>query len=60
MAASDPQRAQKKGDEIVKNTYRTLMTRGMKGCCVYATDPNLEAYLKQRCKEAYEYRSIIP
>lgn len=60
MAASDPQRAQKKGDEIVKNTYRTLMTRGMKGCCVYATDPNLEAYLKQRCKEAYEYRSMIP
>lgn len=58
MAQSDPERAQKLGDEIIKNTYRTLMTRGMKGCCVFATDPGLEAYLKQRCKEAYEYRSI--
>jgi DUF2075 family protein/phage repressor protein C with HTH and peptisase S24 domain len=28
-------------DEIIKNTYRTLMTRGMKGCYVYFCDPAL-------------------
>ena len=29
---------------IVKNTYRTLMTRGMKGCYVYFCNKNLQAY----------------
>ena len=33
-------------DSIIKNTYRTLMTRGMKGCYVYCTDKNLNKYLK--------------
>ena len=28
-------------DTIIKNTYRTLMTRGMKGCYVYCTDKQL-------------------
>lgn len=28
-------------DEIIKNTYRTLMTRGMKGCYVYFCDSTL-------------------
>ncbi len=44
----DPQRALKESDEIIKNTYRTLMTRGMKGCYVYCTDRNLAEYLKER------------
>ncbi len=56
MERSDPIRASKLADEIIKNTYRTLMTRGMKGCCVYATDPNLETYLKHKCSEAYRYQ----
>jgi len=30
---------------IIKNTYRTLMTRGMKGCYIYCTDKALEEYL---------------
>ncbi len=29
---------------IIKNTYRTLMTRGMKGCYVYFTDKETEKY----------------
>lgn len=37
-------------DEIIKNTYRTLMTRGMKGCYVYCTDKKLAQYLKDRSK----------
>lgn len=48
MEREDPKHALKLADEIIKNTYRTLMTRGMKGCYVYATDPNLRSYLKER------------
>lgn len=33
-------------DKIIKNTYRTLMTRGMKGCYVYCVDKELNEYLK--------------
>ena len=35
-------------DRIIKNTYRTLMTRGMKGCYVYCVDKNLQEYLINR------------
>ena len=37
--------ADRVADSIIKNTYRTLMTRGMKGCYVYCTDKNLKEYL---------------
>jgi uncharacterized protein len=32
---------------IILNTYRTLMTRGLKGCYVYATDPGVREWLRQ-------------
>ena len=38
--------ANKIADNIIKNTYRTLMTRGMKGCYVYCVDKELQEYLK--------------
>ena len=41
-------KAQKLADEIIKNTYRTLMTRGRFGCYVYCVDPELAKYLKMR------------
>lgn len=41
-----PEETQAKADLIIKNTYRTLMTRGMKGCYVYFTDKETEAYFK--------------
>lgn len=44
----DPDNAVAIADEIIKNTYRTLMTRGMKGCYVYCVDENLGRYLKER------------
>jgi len=37
--------ASKIADTIIKNTYRVLMTRGMKGCYIYCVDKNLEKYL---------------
>ena len=39
--------ADKIADLIIKNTYRTLMTRGMKGCYVYCTNKQLLEYLKK-------------
>ena len=53
IAKNNPQEADRLADEIIKNTYRTLMTRGMKGFYVYCTDSKLSEYLKERLnKEA--------
>ena len=46
----NPEFAKKEADEIIKNTYRTLMTRGMKGCYVYCTDSQLSDYFKECLK----------
>lgn len=45
---SDPSQALKTADRIIRNTYRTLMTRGMKGCYVYFCDKPLAAYFKSQ------------
>jgi len=45
LMKTDPDKAYKLADEIIKNTYRTLMTRGMKGCYVYCVDKELEEHL---------------
>ena len=50
LAKDDPEKASQLADEIIKNTYRTLMTRGMKGCYVYCTDSELATYFKERLK----------
>lgn len=52
LADHNPEEASKKADEIIKNTYRTLMTRGMKGCYVYCTDSNLAEYLREAVSHA--------
>lgn len=44
----DPVKAAEIADEIIKNTYRTLMTRGMKGCYVYCVNKELDNYLRVR------------
>ncbi|WP_200889529.1 DUF2075 domain-containing protein [Cohnella kolymensis] len=33
--------------ELVKNVYRILMSRGMKGCYVFCRDPAVQQYLKR-------------
>ena len=40
--------ANKIADSIIKNTYRTLMTRGMKGCYVYCLDKKMQEYIKTK------------
>jgi DUF2075 family protein len=43
----DPISAEVKADEIIRNTYRTLLSRGMKGCYVYFVDPATAEYFKK-------------
>jgi DUF2075 family protein len=44
----NPPVAEVKADEIIRNTYRTLMSRGMKGCYVYFTDPATADYFRSQ------------
>jgi len=50
MAKNNEDKANELADQIIKNTYRTLMTRGMKGCYIYCVDKNLQQYFKDKLK----------
>ncbi len=50
MNVKNPLAAKELADRIIKNTYRTLLTRGQKGCYIYCCDKELEKYLKERLK----------
>ncbi|RZU01178.1 DNA/RNA helicase domain-containing protein [Rivibacter subsaxonicus] len=54
MLKAEHEGARALADTIVKNTYRTLMTRGMKGCYVYCVDAPLAAYLRTRLQTVSE------
>lgn len=51
MYTESPEDAKKRVDPLIKNTYRTLMTRGMKGCYIYSTDEETREYFKQVIRE---------
>ena len=44
----DAAEAGRVADRIIKNTYKVLMSRGMKGCYVYCTDPGMREHLRKR------------
>lgn len=44
LLKEEPDHARSQADQIIKNTYRTLMTRGQKGCYLYATDDETHEY----------------
>ena len=46
-----PQEAKQRLQSIIKNTYRTLMSRGMKGCYVYFVDKEMEKYFISRLSQ---------
>ncbi|MCM3638882.1 DUF2075 domain-containing protein [Sporosarcina luteola] len=56
IAKEDPEKAHALADPIIRNTYRTLMTRGQKGCFVFCTDSALQDYLKERLERVTLYR----
>lgn len=37
-------------DDLIRNTYKVLLTRGMKGACVYSTDPETQAFLEKMAR----------
>lgn len=58
MLSNDPKQALALGDMIIKNTYRTLMTRGQKGCFIYCVDPETQEYFKRRLSQSYTQESF--
>ena len=47
LMSEEPEYARVQLDMIIKNTYRTLMTRGQKGCYIYSVDPETNAYFNE-------------
>ncbi|MGO3455235.1 MAG: DNA/RNA helicase domain-containing protein [Marinomonadaceae bacterium] len=43
----EPKAALDAAAEVIKNTYRTLMTRGQKGCFIYCTDQETREYFQK-------------
>lgn len=41
-------------DKIIRDTYKTLLSRAMKGCFIYCTDKALSDYLKTRIEKNRE------
>ena len=47
LLSDDPSGGARKLDSIIKNTYRTLMSRGQKGCYVFSEDSETREYFGQ-------------
>lgn len=64
LVKEDPAIAKTRLDAIIKNTYRTLMTRGQKGCYVYFVDAETRQFFANRivsgpvCEQAPETVSV--
>ena len=61
LMKENPIEAARVADEIIKNTYRVLLTRGQKGCFIYCEDEPLREYLKERINrtKAWENRFYV-
>jgi DUF2075 family protein len=51
-ADSVVKRSKEKFVDLVKNTYRVLLSRGMKGCYVYFMDKDTERFVRSRTESA--------
>lgn len=58
LMRTDPSEAQARTDLIIKNTYRTLMTRGMKGCYVYCVDRALGEFFESRIQNEIAFGPV--
>lgn len=47
LIKSHPKETAEEVDKIIRNTYRTLMTRGMKSCTIWCEDAELNEYFKK-------------
>ena len=48
---SEVKRGKEKFTDLVKNTYRVLLSRGMKGCYVYFMDKDTERFIRSRTEK---------
>ena len=55
----NPEKAKQIADRIIKNTYKVLMTRGLRGCYIYCEDKPLAEYIKGKIKVNKEYQYPI-
>lgn len=46
-------------DRIIRNTYKTLMSRGQKGCFVYCEDERLRDYLREIVERAVHFKNTL-
>jgi DUF2075 family protein len=53
-ADSVVKRSKDKFVDLVKNTYRVLLSRGIKGCYVHFMDRDTERFVRTRMEAAYE------
>lgn len=49
---ADPETTREKLDRVIRNTYRTLLTRGMKGCYLFCVDSETHAYFREQAGAA--------
>ena len=47
------EKAKLMADEVIRNTYKVLLTRAQKGCYVYCCNRELAEYLKRRINNSY-------
>ena len=47
MLKENEREATNLADRVIKNTYRTLMTRGQKGCYIFCTDEETNSYFRR-------------
>jgi hypothetical protein len=64
LKQKDPEGTDERLDAIIKNTYRTLMTRGQKGCYVTFVDAETRKYFESRIsaqpKESVPFVDALP
>jgi DUF2075 family protein len=57
MIKRSPDETRQRVDRIIRNTYKTLMTRGMKGCYVYCVDGETQSYFKRTIESSPALRT---
>lgn len=59
LLKTDPDLARKRSDAIIRNTYRTLMTRGQKGCYIYCCDKETQEYFKNHLQDTASVEEVL-
>ena len=58
LIKKEPRITKKRLDAVIKNTYRTLMTRGQKGCYVYFVDDETREFFEKYMETSFTSEKI--